>query len=762
MDRKFAKTSFVILLTLCSAGLFVTGCSRDPNVRKQKYFESGKRYMAKGKYPEAAIQFSNALRIDSKYADAHYQLALCDLKLNAVQNAYTELVRTILIDPENRDAELDLGNLLLGARQIDKAEQHADHILSSDPNNVGAHILKADVEGRRHELDRAIAEMNLAVRLDPQRSGSYIKLGAFESMQTPDSEKPEGEFKKAVELDPKNVQPRLALAGYYQGKKRSAEAEQVLLECVRMAPKDSGVRTALVQHYLLDGNKSAAEAAAKDAKAALSSDPEGAQFLARYYASAGDSNAALAEYRQLAQRYSKDRDIQHRYLSVLVAQGHRDDAITQIKLILNKFPRDEAALTIQGGLLLEQGNPAQAREVLQSVVKANQQNAVAHFELGSALRALGDIGQAEAQWRDATQIQPDYLPAQKALAAVALSKGDASTLAVIGKTLIQRFPDLPDGYDIQAEADGLQNDDKSAEADLLKAISVAPKYATAYVELGRMRMAEKRYSESEPVLNKALEIDPQNGEAVRSLVQLYLIQRQPEKALKRAQEFAVKSPEKAEPHLILAELSKANGNLQVAEDEFGKAVRIDPAQSTYLSLAAVQFIRQEYPAAQATYESALQKYPAVADGYWMLGNVYQAEQKLAEAESSYRRALELQPNLAIAANNLADLMLQRGGNLDQAISFAQIARRQMPNSAAVADTLGWAYYQKGVSALALEMLKEAVKGGANNATYHYHLGMAYSRVGRRTDARLELQRAMQLENGQARKEEIRKSLSALS
>ncbi|MFZ0439908.1 MAG: hypothetical protein WAL76_17405, partial [Candidatus Sulfotelmatobacter sp.] len=44
-----------------------TACSRDPNVRKQKYLESGDRYFEKGKYAEAAIQYSNAIQVDARF-----------------------------------------------------------------------------------------------------------------------------------------------------------------------------------------------------------------------------------------------------------------------------------------------------------------------------------------------------------------------------------------------------------------------------------------------------------------------------------------------------------------------------------------------------------------------------------------------------------------------------------------------------------------------------------------------------------------------
>ena len=48
-----------LLLTCSLLAVVATGCSRDPNVRKQKYFDSGEKYFAAGKYREAATEFLN-------------------------------------------------------------------------------------------------------------------------------------------------------------------------------------------------------------------------------------------------------------------------------------------------------------------------------------------------------------------------------------------------------------------------------------------------------------------------------------------------------------------------------------------------------------------------------------------------------------------------------------------------------------------------------------------------------------------------------
>src|SRR5580692_9914692 len=107
------RTPALRLLVLCSlVAALLTGCSRDPNVRKQKYFESGERYFEKAKYREAAIQYSNAIQVDPRFANAHYHLALAFLRLSQETRAYQELSRTLELDPDNYEARLDLTNLL--------------------------------------------------------------------------------------------------------------------------------------------------------------------------------------------------------------------------------------------------------------------------------------------------------------------------------------------------------------------------------------------------------------------------------------------------------------------------------------------------------------------------------------------------------------------------------------------------------------------------------------------------------------------------
>src|SRR5438067_12188187 len=142
------RFSYLWLLTvLVAVAVLLTACSRDPNLRKQKYFESGQRYFSGGKYPEAAIQFRNATQVDSTFAAAHYQLAQTYLRLQDGEHAYMELSRTLELQPDNYKAHADTANLLTAdyvstanPADIAAVKEHTDLLLAKQPNDPDTHV----------------------------------------------------------------------------------------------------------------------------------------------------------------------------------------------------------------------------------------------------------------------------------------------------------------------------------------------------------------------------------------------------------------------------------------------------------------------------------------------------------------------------------------------------------------------------------------------------------------------------------------------
>src|SRR5262249_29138825 len=117
---------------------------------------------------------------------------------------------------------------------------------------------------------------------------------------------------------------------------------------------------------------------------------------------------------------------------------------------------------------------------------------------------------------------------------------------------------------------------------------------------------------------------------------------------------------------------------------------------------------------------------------------------------------------ALAANNLAYLLLEHGGNVTVALTLAQTARRGFPTIPASADTLGWAYFQNAAYSLAEPLLEEAVKGSPTNATYHYHLGITYQKWKEPKRARAELDKSIRMDPKSPSAEKANHALSELS
>jgi tetratricopeptide (TPR) repeat protein len=97
--------------------------------------------------------------------------------------------------------------------------------------------------------------------------------------------------------------------------------------------------------------------------------------------------------------------------------------------------------------------------------------------------------------------------------------------------------------------------------------------------------------------------------------------------------------------------------------------------------------------------------------------------------------LAIDPNSALAANNLAAASAAHGGNLDEALALAQKARELAPDLVNAADTLGWIQYKKGLHLAAVPLLEECVRKAPESATYRYHLGMVLVATGQNEKAR---------------------------
>jgi tetratricopeptide (TPR) repeat protein len=131
--------------------------------------------------------------------------------------------------------------------------------------------------------------------------------------------------------------------------------------------------------------------------------------------------------------------------------------------------------------------------------------------------------------------------------------------------------------------------------------------------------------------------------------------------------------------------------------------------------------------------------------YFARGSVLSEVGQWPAAERDLRAAIAMAPNESQLQNYLGYSWADRNENLPQALDLLQKAHRAMPNSGAILDSLGWAYYRTGDLKQAVADLEQAVELEPAEADINDHLGDVYLKAGRRLEARYQWERVLTLE-----------------
>ena len=747
--------------------VFLSACSLSPSGRKQKYLSSGEQYFDSGKYSEASIQFVNAIKLDPNDADAHYRLGRTYVKIADWPHAYEEFKRVLELQPDNYAAHFDLAKLLIASGTLNLAQEETDLFLKKQPNDARGYFLAGSLLAAQANFPQAIAEMQKAIALNPSDWNSYFNL-ALMQMKNNQPDLAEASFKKAIEVNPKASDPYSMLGNFYQFRGQFGDAEREFNAAIQTDPQNPELRSAVARLYIAEGKKDQAEEFLKQVKRDFPANSAGYRMLGDFYFTNGDIVRATAEYASLFEAHPKDAEVENNYIQLLILSNRLDEARALNDSLLKKSPNDDKALLYSGQIQIRDGHASNALATLQKLVKNDPKNAAAHDQLGFAFQQLTDEESAEREWREAVRLHPELTDAQRALALLAMRKGDMTTLEQASTQLINLQPKAPEGYSLRAISEINRKQFSAAEADIHQAITAAPQSQLGYVEMGNLRLMQQRYADAASAYQQALDRDANSIDALRGLMNTSIAQNQADKAVALAETQIAKSPNNGDFYDLLGTtLFRNKHDLTAAESAFSKSAQLNPKNpDALIKLGQVQAAEGKVDEAISTYRQSAQDHPREISFYILLGDLYQSKQDWTGAQNSYQKALEVKPENPTASGKLAYVLLQSGQNLDVALSLAQTARRGLPESESVVDTLGWVYYQKGAYQSAINYFQEALKlerdsKSPDDPHVHYHLGMAYMKTGQSALARQQLQQALRMDSNSADAAEAKKQLAQL-
>jgi len=214
--------------------------------------------------------------------------------------------------------------------------------------------------------------------------------------------------------------------------------------------------------------------------------------------------------------------------------------------------------------------------------------------------------------------------------------------------------------------------------------------------------------------------------------------------------------------MLAARMHAAAHDLPKAEQALRQIIEKAPSNLTaYTMLAQLYIAQNRLDAALAEFDAVGRDHADAIGARTMAAMIVEAQGHADQARQRYEAILANNPRSAVAANNLAWYYSEHGANLDTALQLAQTAKAVLPDFPAVNDTLGWIYYKKGLSALAVPPLEQSVVANPKNSTYQYHLGLAYAHSGDKAKARAAFSEVIRLKPAGPEATDARKALSTL-
>ena len=207
-----------------------------------------------------------------------------------------------------------------------------------------------------------------------------------------------------------------------------------------------------------------------------------------------------------------------------------------------------------------------------------------------------------------------------------------------------------------------KNDFEAAIPPLQKVLAEQPDFAFAHFQLAYVFTALKKTAQARAEYERTIAIDPKMTEAYVNLGMLLLDSKQDADAVAPLRKAVDLLPAQSRPRYLLAVALDRSGDHAGAAESFDALLHLDPNDITAIDYLAWGALRAGKPAeAETRFRRALEVQPASAEGRRGLAESLDAQKK-PEAAAAYREYLALTPNDVNARARYIHLLVEQKDN----------------------------------------------------------------------------------------------------
>jgi tetratricopeptide (TPR) repeat protein len=721
-------------------------------------------------------------KLSQKGDRASLEVALGTLSFREqdLKTAEAALNRAAKLDPKSDAAYSALGNLYWSEKDLTNAEAAFKTASDLSPSRSTRRLQYAQFKIQNGDVAAGQRILQEIVQKAPDYLPAWLKLADIAAAEKKYDDSA-AILSKILARDPENYDALLLNGGLSLAEGDTAKAVTQMEQLQKIYPQAPTIYYQLALAYLANNETEKAVDSLNRAINLQPSFPEATLLLAQLEIQNNNFGPAIISLKQLIQQQPKLAQAQLALANAYRAQGNFDAAFNIYQELQITFPQNPQIPLLIGAMFLEQKKMAEAREAFNKALELAP-------DFMSAIEQLVDLDVTEKQFPAALQVVQTGIgknpkqPAFQILSAkIYMAQNDAPHAEAALLKAVELQPDSPGTYLMLAQLYMNTHQDQKALAELKIVTGKNPKDTGSLMLAGMIYDSETNYDAAKDSYEKLLEIDPKYTPALNNLAYLYsehlgqldraydlarqarilapadpatadtlgwiLYQKgQYPEALSLLQESADKLS--AEPevqfhagmaHYMMGDEEPARIALQRAlqlsgkfngHDECGECLAIlaiDPKTAG----AGTQTILEKRTAAQPDDQIALAR----------LADIYDRQNAPDKAAEIWEDVLKVNPNNVDALTSLARLYAPQ--DAPKAFELAKTAYKLAPDDPNVVFVLGRLAYQTGNYKWSSSLLQMAAQNQPNNPEALYDFAEAAYSEGNVSDARAEMQNALQ-------------------
>lgn len=816
------RPSRIVTLLLCG-GLLLTGC-KSAEEKAEIHFRSGMSFLEQNDEDRALVEFLNVFRYEKHHEDALRAYADIMRDQGHMREAFGSYMALVERNPDAMDVRVTLAEMAIRTGNWQEARRQGEALRDGplDDARTRAILLALDYDAaalKRDDAERARLAAEAQELTDAQRaegtpqSDILLRIVIDNQASAKDPAIALPTIDAALEVDPEAEDLNLLKLRILTQTGQTEATGAQLQRMVGLYPDNAELRQALISWHVMEGNYPEAETLLRTEAGADTGDSEGHVKVVRFLQATKGPEAARAELERLraanegtelgrfyaamvasmafeagqtedgikgmraaldgAEESAQTREHRVTLAKMLLRSGDEAEARTLVDGVLKADAANAEALKLQARWLIDADQPQEAILALRTALGQNPQDADALTEMARAHERNGEallMGDRLAMAYEASNAAPaETLRYARYL----LGDGQSEKAAAMLEDLHRRDPG---NLDVLLLLSNLYLGDRSwsearAVLDALQAIDTDEARQAALPLQAAIMQGQNRTADSLAMLEAKVdgEVSGADPEAVRSvilIVQTHIRDGEIDEARAYLDEVLARSPDVPDLRLLDADLNALMGQTGLAERGYRDLIADAPENETAVrKLASILSASGRHAEAATLLAAAIERMPGAVNLVGLRANMLERDGQFDASIAALEELYAQDSGNIYVANNLASLLTAHGGTPESLERASTIAKRLRGSKIpAFQDTYGWIAYRQGNYETAVEYLAQAAAGLPSEPVVQAHLALAYAGLGREQEARSAFDTAVTLAGGTELPEitEARETLAALA